>query len=117
MGKTKIKVSRDDFDGWLSDLRSDDFRQGQDRLKAEDVRGVTRHCCLGVLGDRLDLLVKDHFENWKCPTSSQGDEALYLPWDVIDMDTQKTVAKMNDDGASFPLIADYIEEKLEPTDA
>jgi hypothetical protein len=116
MGKTKINVPKEHFDGWLVDLRSGNFEQGQDRLKAEDVRGAIRHCCLGVLGDRLDLLVKDHFENWKCPTSSQGDEALYLPWDVIDMDTQKTVAKMNDDCVSFDDIADYIEQNLEPTD-
>jgi hypothetical protein len=114
MGKTKVNLTKEQFDTWLADLRSGNFKQGHDRLKAVDVNDVARHCCLGVLGERLDLLMHDTYGNWKCPTSSPGDEALFLPWDVIDMDTQKTVAKMNDELVSFPDIADHIEKNMEP---
>lgn len=34
---------------WIAALRSKKYRQGQKLLKFKSPRGVTRHCCLGVL--------------------------------------------------------------------
>jgi len=41
---------------WVKALRSGRYKQGKDCLKSKSKRGVTRHCCLGVL---CELYQKD----------------------------------------------------------
>lgn len=48
---------------WLEALRSGEYKQGRNYLKATDKNGVDRFCCLGVL---CDLYVKDHVtKHWE----------------------------------------------------
>ena len=43
------KLTKQQFDQWLKDLRSGKFKQGRGSLRSRD-----KYCCLGVCGYRLD---------------------------------------------------------------
>jgi hypothetical protein len=101
---------------WLEALRSGKYKQGSKCLRPKE----DEFCCLGVLCDVINN------EGWK---ECAGDE-LYsytgphayesntlIPSDLsyeLDLTTQAQtkLAKMNDSGESFEVIAQYIEENL-----
>jgi len=117
--KTKEEVKP----AWIAALRSGDYEQGQHYMrKVPAGEHVPRYCCLGVLCD----LVKDGFGEWETSLGSyissfllkeevptrasvfppEGlSRSLTLNWDL-----KSKLARMNDSGASFEEIADYIEE-------
>lgn len=95
---------------WLKALRSDEYEQGTTFLRSID---GSRFCCLGVLCDIIDSsLWREQYGTYLY------DGALcILPETLrcgvkIDPNEQKTLTRMNDGGASFTEIADYIEETL-----
>ena len=105
---------------WINALRSGSYQQGRGRLRGED-----GFCCLGVLCDlhpRSKLEWKQRDGNW----SYLGDHVHYPPrkiWEwasALDCKGMPTrgpadeveLAKMNDRGASFNDIADFIEQRF-----
>lgn len=108
-------------DKWVEALRSGDYEQGMDALcsPSEDSDGF-KYCCLGVLfevengedawidpGPGFSLEVKQPVaEEYSACSFYQGPLAR---------DAASELAKMNDNGASFKAIADWIEEKVKVT--
>lgn len=95
---------------WLAALRSEKYRQTQGCLRHADA-----FCCLGVLAD-----VKGCEWRSQCPIVGGENMANYGLLDVnfiqIGKVEQQQLAKMNDGGASFPEIADYIEANIPAED-
>lgn len=96
--------------GWIKALRSGHYKQEQGLLKSEE-----GFCCLGVLADICG-----------CQWEADSDQGIlfnenvrhmndsYLSWYAarrlgISRHEQKNLAEMNDQGASFDMIADKIE--------
>lgn len=114
--KTSIKQK------WISALRSGKYRQGRGALRRGD-----KYCCLGVLcelaiqdGVKIELDVDNESR-----TTFDGS-AGYPPVAVMDWadlsdnnprirpggESDRTLAGINDEGASFETIADLIEKHL-----
>lgn len=112
-------------DKWVTALRSDKYKQGDGHLRFTAINGVTTFCCLGVLCDvmgaewikgkpvlpdgtilkRVDR--RGDYDTW--------DEFLsHETLEMIDLNAhdQIVLGRMNDDGKSFEIIADYIETEL-----
>ncbi len=103
---------------WIADLRNPDAVQIKNGLGKPD----GSRCCLGVLSD---LAVHDKvIDPPSTAENFDGEDELaydgytgYAPnsvtdWADLDPFEAKTLASMNDDGYTFPQIADYIEENL-----
>lgn len=100
---------------WVKALRSGKYKQTDSALK--DGAG---HCCLGVLSSISPH--KNNFTRMK-PPSSEYDKNAALPcliqkWagmknEVGQIDSDTCLASMNDNGASFEQIADFIEKNWE----
>ena len=104
---------------WINALRSGSYQQGRGRLRGED-----GFCCLGVLCDlhpRSRSEWKQHDGNW----SSFGHHVHYPPLKIWEwagaLDRKRMpvrpaeeieLAKMNDRGASFNDIADFVEQRF-----
>ena len=96
---------------WIEALRSGEHFQTTDRL--EDVK-TGEQCCLGVLCDILDLewrihngkkyynFVAGEWRDWDLPDGCLGLSNLEIA----------NLIHMNDSGATFDEIADYIEAML-----
>lgn len=94
-------MKREIREAWVEALRSGDFRQGKSKLSCDGA-----YCCLGV----LQTLYPEQL-----PTSPVGELLDTLPaksFAGIGAIEQQNLANMNDDGASFSAIADYIETNL-----
>lgn len=103
---------------WLKALRSGEYRQGTKQLES---RGA--FCCLGVLED---LYRTAEQVRWTRHASSKGFHSKdCAKWSGLetarDIDyaalsprksTVKKLVNMNDDGKTFPEIANWIEENL-----
>lgn len=95
---------------WVQALRSGDYEQGMGTLCKDG-----KYCCLGVLGEVLDLpKEKNEYGRTYYNGNStylyltDGGEFLNLP-----LVKQVPLADMNDSGRyTFNDIADYIEENL-----
>lgn len=95
---------------WVEALRSGKYKQGREYLRTELSKGTYNYCCLGVLCD-----IKD-----ECIWNSQYYNYPYmefpcytiLDWAKLDSNTAQDLADMNDSGASFEEIADWIETNL-----
>lgn len=111
---------------WVAALRSGKYSQGVGRLRVERLypNGSPSFCCLGVLCD-IQPERYDHDVFWyvrkrdgKDVDGSSGAVATangrwVSPFkDEPTMKERKTVATMNDTGASFDEIANYIEENM-----
>lgn len=108
---------------WVQALRSGEYEQGQQRLKKTQAGSPAQYCCLGVAGD---LLTKTGACSWTGPRkdSLTSSESSYMDAStgVLLSDTRDligleyhdmhTLITMNDDGASFYHIADWIEGNL-----
>jgi hypothetical protein len=105
---------------WIKALRSGDYSQVQDYLWADG------YCCMGVLADVGKFELAGVFRmNASCDyeyydTEVQSFEQLQseeLPSIALELvgltpDEQALLIRMNDSGALFDQIADYIEENL-----
>lgn len=88
---------------WLGALRSGEYRQTTGRLM-RDCEGGVAHCCLGVLGEVCGITFDpDNGYLWE---DDDDPEAMLL------YATQDKLADMNDDGCSFKVIADWIDEHI-----
>lgn len=99
---------------WLIALRSGEYQQGKHRLKS-----VNNFCCLGVLCDIHSKQSENVFDN----ADAYMENTSTLPQQVIDwaglkspspnvINTNITLAGLNDAGKSFIEIADLIEKHL-----
>lgn len=123
----KASMRADVRDKWVEALRSGEYEQGTAQMKYEDLNGVTRHCCLGVLCDLakqagVKVGVGKVGKVWYFDGRGMG-----LPHSVMDWAGMKQVTGLGDlgDGAadlaslndilkrSFPDIADEIERRIE----
>lgn len=111
---------------WVDALRSGEYTQGRERLK-KITKGVVTHCCLGVL---CELYNQQNDQPLKQQTTNDVDDDcvcfdgcfINLPpiiqewaglgsrfgvyrWGIL--------SHMNDEGVSFPEIADAIEQNVE----
>jgi hypothetical protein len=97
---------------WLKALRSGEFKQAQGQLRDKGA-----YCCLGVLCKvqsipitRNGLGIPERVKSrGKYPS---GPFNYGVIWDLITEDKARALASLNDDGKSFPEIADYIEKNL-----
>lgn len=96
---------------WVEALRSGKYKQGQKRLRVD----VNIWCCLGVLadinGEEWESYLNEHYiEYWR---TVNGADIFYTGNGSLLLHPQADIlAQMNDRGASFDEIADYIEENL-----
>lgn len=121
---------------WVAALRSGKYKQGKDKLKKKDAKGVIRHCCLGVLcevynqenknkkytfTDREDQqLLPQEVEQWAEMHSNNGeitrsmDLVHYIEENGIgelDYTADNTLSDFNDNRRlKFSVLADIIEE-------
>jgi hypothetical protein len=99
---------------WLAALRSGEYSQTQQVLHRKDPNG---YCCLGVLceisesgtWDSDGTYYKFH-EKGVDLMAGGATVQRFLPWTI-----SSNLANMNDDGTTFPEIADWIEENV-PSD-
>jgi hypothetical protein len=97
---------------WVEALRSGEYEQATGRLKDGN-----EFCCLGVLCTVMGAQWRDmgpYLDGFSL-RDENDDELLSLrTLDSVGFgeSTQGTLVKMNDDGISFPEIADYIEKHL-----
>lgn len=111
-----IKMPKEIADKWLAALRGGEFEQGWGRLY-NPVDNT--YCCLGV----LEKICLDKVEDDVLPSLDWLDAGKIVFLDKYGWVTTNpylavgyTAARLNDDGASFQEIADYIEEVLEVTE-
>jgi hypothetical protein len=95
---------------WVEALRSDEYVQGQDWLDRND-----RQCCLGVLADILDApwspkVPGSTIREYEGRAGTLGEKTLRRAG--LTRSQQSDLAAMNDYGATFDEIADYIEAML-----
>lgn len=101
---------------WVAALRSGKYVQGQRTLKRVDRDGQAKHCCLGVLGEVLEL--EQRQEPSGRVVFGSGRDTAYLSTDAaevagLDLDAQMRLADLNDiEHLSFDEIADYIDQNL-----
>lgn len=94
---------------WFAALRSGEYRQAQGRLRDGDA-----FCCLGVCATVFDS------EGWQLRPDGhwfhQDREETLSPRTLASIGLtnlqQRTLIDMNDDGYSFPAIADWIEQNI-----
>lgn len=98
---------------WLSDLRSEKYKQGRSVLKRTWHDGEVRHCCLGVLAEQAVAAGVVEADS----TAIDGDVCCLTPkllkWSSLDRKAESTLIKFNDaERRSFVEIADWIEGNL-----
>ena len=96
---------------WVTALRSGKFKQGSGYLKT---KGVQKHCCLGV-ACAIAGIPAQVYGNKGMPSELPEKYQKMLPpffraENSCDREAMTDLSSMNDDGASFEKIADYIEE-------
>lgn len=108
---------------WIEALRSGKYQQGQDVLKNTSSERAC-FCCLGVLCDISNLGAWDESayvinEDWQdsfLPADVRVWAGLQTHLDknknVLDGTPEHILTVMNDSGALFPDIADWIEANL-----
>jgi len=101
---------------WIEALRSKKYRQIQGSLREETSAKRYGYCCLGVLCHTMGAKWKNG-DPLLADLSMQHPEEAYLSFEALRIaglndDTQRKLARMNDDEKPFVEIADYIETNL-----
>jgi hypothetical protein len=103
---------------WICALESGEYKQCQGRLmKHLNAFDGFGYCCLGVL---TDLYIKEKGLDWdknRYGDFSFEDRDAFLPESVIRIsglseEEEDVLAQMNDEGASFKVIAQFIRKAL-----
>lgn len=125
---------------WINALRSGEYRQGRSRLAKRTKKGNFKFCCLGVLCDVVGVKgepnqITDEIEfGFDGETMTLPDlvwKGLGLTDPDIDIPVGQTrdmaerqltvssvsLATLNDDGFTFPQIADLIDHFVTPLDS
>jgi hypothetical protein len=98
---------------WIAELRSGNRKQYKNQLKKDE-----SYCCLGVLCDLYD----NSKWNYNLYSINGKDNDLnYPPPEITDFigtnkDFIRILGRYNDEGKTFPEIADIIEENFKLTD-
>jgi hypothetical protein len=94
---------------WVEALRSESYQQGPSMLRSQE----NRFCCLGVLCDLVDP------KGWQIDGDrfAHGGYIGHLPCEIravaiISDDQCFSLMGMNDNGLTFPTIADWIEANI-----
>jgi len=108
---------------WIAALRSGEYKQGQEALMIEGPYNDKKYCCLGVACDVVGINILSSYENAFPCTLSNTDA---LPKLLVQNHSFKAglsekaqttfvskVAALNDDGKTFPEIADWIEANVQ----
>ena len=107
MDKQTIKAK------WLEELRSGKHHQITETLKDQFGNGEYGHCCLGVLAEKvmgLEVRIMDEDIPW-----DGGDPIAYkIVGGIVGECLSDQCSDKNDDGWTFPEIADYIELNWNP---
>ncbi len=108
---------------WTKALRSGEYKQGKLRLNTLDLPEGTVYCCLGVLcdlhnkttgegqwSDVIEItggyMVREYDRDRNYPPDSVQS------WSRLSFAMTTALSEVNDDGADFSAIADWIEEHL-----
>lgn len=116
---------------WVAALRSEEYEQGNSYLCYLGANEEVKYCCLGVYGEKNNLLhkkfdgggihrlhrqAKGRLRDWKGFGVEMDDpnsiKRAYLPLTVIPKEVQTNLADLNDTGKTFAMIATWIEENL-----
>lgn len=99
---------------WVEALRSGKYKQGREYLRTELSKGTYNYCCLGVLCDIKDERIWDHKQPQDYINYAYSEFPSYtiLDWAKLNGKIAEGLAAMNDCGASFEEIADWIETNL-----
>lgn len=90
---------------WIKALRSGKYKQCKGNLR----QGET-FCCLGVLAHQADMKFSRQTDGIYTPKEHRHS---YDPiWNLVGESFGRELSGMNDGGASFSKIADYIEKNL-----
>ena len=107
-----MALTKNQLNEWLELLRNGEVKQGYSALKGGD-----GYCCLGVLSEKV--LGFDLEAPTPCKAGTYARSAGIIN-DVppplgaaMSAHTRALLANRNDGGATFPMIADYIEELVE----
>ena len=105
--KTDIKAK------WLEELRSGKHHQITGTLKDQFGNGEYGYCCLGVLAEKvmgLEVRIMDEEIPW-----DDGDPLVYKKvGEIVGDGLIAQCSDKNDEGWTFPEIADYIEHNWNP---
>ena len=106
---------------WLTALRSGEYRKSINVLKRH-FKTKPGHCCLGVLCEVIKddyphaaelINIKTGEQYRRTPISSFAMlDTSVLEYTGIEPNQQRTLSSMNDSGAPFSKIANYIEKNL-----
>lgn len=97
---------------WIKALRSGKYHQGREKLIQTDGYGDPQYCCLGVL---CSVMGKTDKQIRTMRNGGDRNQLLSTPFAEslgIDFETQEHLASRNDNGETFKLLANYIEQKL-----
>lgn len=96
---------------WITALRSGDYQQASGQLRNQHAE----FCCLGVLAQISGACVWDDagdaFVNG-VRASMEDEYYLFPEFASLDLETQKHLATMNDNGRTFAEIADWVEKNV-----
>lgn len=105
-------------DQWIPALRSGEYRQGRTVLRHDQA-----FCCLGVAADLL-IRLGETSTQWEATEFGEcytlADEAGHLPATIrkaiglSEVEQQDLISLNDEDGKTFPEIADYIEAHILP---
>lgn len=90
-------------DDWVNALRSGEYKQTTNTLRRFDEDGNPSYCCLGVLSVLCDAPYAQISDNFLTHVNLVVGHAV---------DGDCLLANMNDEGKSFPFIADWIEANV-----
>ena len=94
---------------WVKALRSGEYKQGRGVLRSKE----DEYCCLGVLCDVLGVQWKKKEEYWEANNRVGSLSRKIRRETEMEPAKELVLQYLNDEeGKSFPEIANYIEENL-----
>ena len=106
----ELKFTQDVKDAWVAALRSGEYAQGTETLRHPLEENYTEYCCLGVLADVCGIWSRVYGNEVLKEVKYGSVVSTYI---LLSEETQATLTKMNDGGASFDHIAGYITAAVE----
>lgn len=107
-------MTKEQKDKWVEALRSGKFIQGTGRLTTIK-NGVEEDCCMGVFCKVMNYpigRILEWAEDFSAKEYKIGNESVrhYLPDPILSEEISRRLGEMNDRGATFSEIADWIEQ-------